>query len=818
MVTQRGGGGTVPTVPAHLPVRSNPTPVKRRPPPGAGPLPDWWALLSDGTATGSKLGHATASAPITKAVLATDYLPWCYGQVRVSVPAIAYGTINPGESTWAEGQALIPWSEGPIQSIDTVYCQGNAVRAGFANDGYQTFDRLDFVGNAGELNSYIGGYFQSTLGKLAVANRVAGTYFHVHITAGWVYAGSGWWSVFGGTDSGATLEFAADVHGLKLYDPRLDSTNGGSGTHRENDETTWAYSNNPILIARDLYRRAAKLDSNTIDDASVRASATASDTAGFSCNIAFTEKTTLEAAVATVMQTCNGTVITANGKVGFFVDVVNAGAPVASFSEEDGDIWGLNYEWLSARDRYTQMAVSFQNRNAAYKSDVTSWFGDPGTFSSEPALTISSVNTGTDTFTLGVSPGWSVGDTVIFFQNGGAAIGGMNDGQTYYVKTISGPNATLSEVSGGATLDITGSPVVTSQYLQRVGVAYPPTVPLKQTIVNAPGVNTMAAAVILRDYLFNSQAITFRISGTVNSRGILLQQGQKITLETLKLAPADYLLLQITGDANGFFQFVVRPYSASVYSSTPITVQPPVVIPPANPQDPPADITVTDDTTTLSVADAASSNQQTFKLYQIIKYQIPTGTSAGAIASLVIRGYKGTGAHTKTWADMADTERQIPLTGNQPAPDSTHRALIFDPIVKTVRVMTFDQGGQLINTVDTTLDARMIIRTMTSAGVLSTGVTVDVNAATNTVTNPRTDVPRWTWTKPVAAVDGSRVTFAVPAAFVAGTLMVVRDGQVCVDSSFSPGDGHDYSVSGLNVTFVVAPQSFVAFFYQESVA
>lgn len=37
---------------------------------------------------------------------------------------------------------------------------------------------------------------------------------------------------------------------VKVYDPRLDSTySGGSGTHRSNDETTWAWSRNPALHA-----------------------------------------------------------------------------------------------------------------------------------------------------------------------------------------------------------------------------------------------------------------------------------------------------------------------------------------------------------------------------------------------------------------------------------------------------------------------------------------------------------------------------------------------------------------------------------------
>lgn len=47
---------------------------------------------------------------------------------------------------------------------------------------------------------------------------------------------------------------SAIVRGKKVYDPRLDSTNGGSGTHRADIPTTWAYSDNPALCAADYLR------------------------------------------------------------------------------------------------------------------------------------------------------------------------------------------------------------------------------------------------------------------------------------------------------------------------------------------------------------------------------------------------------------------------------------------------------------------------------------------------------------------------------------------------------------------------------------
>jgi hypothetical protein len=52
------------------------------------------------------------------------------------------------------------------------------------------------------------------------------------------------------------------VKGAKLYDPRLDTTAGGSGAHRIADPTTWAWSENPILAAL-FYLIGAKVNGKT---------------------------------------------------------------------------------------------------------------------------------------------------------------------------------------------------------------------------------------------------------------------------------------------------------------------------------------------------------------------------------------------------------------------------------------------------------------------------------------------------------------------------------------------------------------------------
>ncbi len=45
-----------------------------------------------------------------------------------------------------------------------------------------------------------------------------------------------------------------EVDGIKLYDPRKDSTVGGSGAQRWNNEATWEQTNNPAVMAYNVYR------------------------------------------------------------------------------------------------------------------------------------------------------------------------------------------------------------------------------------------------------------------------------------------------------------------------------------------------------------------------------------------------------------------------------------------------------------------------------------------------------------------------------------------------------------------------------------
>lgn len=74
-------------------------------------------------------------------------------------------------------------------------------------------------------------------------------------------------------------EVSGFVLGKKVYDPRQDSTNGGSGTQRYNNSSTWAYSTNPALCLRDFLTSSLGLNESQtrIDDSLVAAAANICD-------------------------------------------------------------------------------------------------------------------------------------------------------------------------------------------------------------------------------------------------------------------------------------------------------------------------------------------------------------------------------------------------------------------------------------------------------------------------------------------------------------------------------------------------------------
>lgn len=79
---------------------------------------------------------------------------------------------------------------------------------------------------------------------------------------GWTYDHVGFGQTYAYVQTSVDADFFQNgvnsikfkVRGKKIYDPRLDTSVGGTGLHRFDDASTWQYSNNPELIAVDYQR------------------------------------------------------------------------------------------------------------------------------------------------------------------------------------------------------------------------------------------------------------------------------------------------------------------------------------------------------------------------------------------------------------------------------------------------------------------------------------------------------------------------------------------------------------------------------------
>lgn len=180
-----------------------------------------------------------------------------FGQVRVGgahlIPPIVSGS---GQRS----HRLVALAIHEIDSFITTYGDQTEITnaqiaavTGAANDGRVESGKWAPNGTSTTylwIRRYVGSSTQTTD---YILSQVDGTAFSANfrgrgiayaaITYGWSGSGSGYlWQT-------GLPDFTFTVKGMKCYDPRLDSTNGGTGTQRYATPSTWAWSANPAVVA-----------------------------------------------------------------------------------------------------------------------------------------------------------------------------------------------------------------------------------------------------------------------------------------------------------------------------------------------------------------------------------------------------------------------------------------------------------------------------------------------------------------------------------------------------------------------------------------
>jgi len=196
--------------------------------------------------------------------------------------------------------------------------------------------------------------------------------------------------------SGAPQSVTALVDGALLYDPRLDSTNGGSGSHRASDPSTWAFSSNPALAWRwvtsggsvhnDTSTRLIKYGLREIDsripDAYTIAAANICDQSvsganappsgaqkRYECNIELSCDENRRDWLEAILATMAGTVAYVHGQHRVYAGAYDS--PIHTFTQDDlyGDL--EIQDTTPHADRYNATCATFVDKTAGYVEQTT---------------------------------------------------------------------------------------------------------------------------------------------------------------------------------------------------------------------------------------------------------------------------------------------------------------------------------------------------------------------------------------------------------------------------------------------------------------
>jgi len=200
------------------------------------------------------------------------------------------------------------------------------------------------------------------------------------------------------------------IKGRKVYDPNLDGTKtGGSGSHREDTASTWAWSDNPVLCTLDYMRntRFGMGIANSFFDGDYADWQTAADV----CDVDVTPYTSASAIdlldmnyVLDTKKKCidnlkemvagfRGYLNYSNGE--YKVLAESTGSASISLTE-DNIIGGIQVSSQDRNSRYNRVIVTFVNPDKNYQADEVQWpeIDDSGYTSADQHATMKTADGG----------------------------------------------------------------------------------------------------------------------------------------------------------------------------------------------------------------------------------------------------------------------------------------------------------------------------------------------------------------------------------------------------------------------------------------
>jgi hypothetical protein len=182
-------------------------------------------------------------------------------------------------------------------------------------------------------------------------------------------------------------EVRVTVRGKKIYDPRLDSTKGGSGSHRQDTASTWAYSANSSLVLLD-YLRNTRYGKGLPNDAFE----TNYDTFKTSANTCDTQVTPYSGATADINLFETNAVIDSEKKVlenvrellvpmraifnytqGKYKIIIEGSGSSQLLLTKDNVVSEVKLQGESKSEKYNRVIGTFTNPEKDYQSDTVSF-------------------------------------------------------------------------------------------------------------------------------------------------------------------------------------------------------------------------------------------------------------------------------------------------------------------------------------------------------------------------------------------------------------------------------------------------------------
>jgi len=177
------------------------------------------------------------------------------------------------------------------------------------------------------------------------------------------------------------------LKGKKIYDPRLDSTKGGSGSHREDTTSTWTYSANSALCLLDYLRNSRygkalpnssfetnydsfKTSANLCDTQVTPYSGAVSDINLFETNIVLDTEQKLIDNVRELLNPMRAIFTYTQGK--YFLIIENTGSSQLSLNK-DNIIGGIKIFGEKKNSKYNRVIGTFVNPEKEWQEDTVSF-------------------------------------------------------------------------------------------------------------------------------------------------------------------------------------------------------------------------------------------------------------------------------------------------------------------------------------------------------------------------------------------------------------------------------------------------------------